>query len=284
MLNVGKVSKLSVIDVLPFGYTLSGISQNAYGEQEHRVFLPSSDCDQSLSAGSEIHAFVYYAQDGSLQASLKKMPIQVGEFALLTCTGVTDFGAFFDWGLERDLLVPRAMQHKSMDVGLSYVVTLIHDKDNEKLLGCSKLYRFLEETNSELKIGEAVELLIYDESSLGFKAVINNRFQGLLFKSDLYKRISIGDRLPAFIKHIREDGKIDLSLQKLGKTARKDLAEEILEDLAAHGGISTLTDKSPPEEIQAHYNVSKAAYKRALGNLFKQKKISLSKTHIKLID
>ena len=279
MPNLGDINTLTVTDVLPFGYTLRTSSD----ESAVAIFLPGSDVETELALNSQVDAFVYYAQDGSLQATLKELPLQMGGFALLTCTGVTDFGAFFDWGLERDLLVPRAMQHKSMDVGLSYVVTLLHDESNEKLVGCTKLYRVLEETNADVAIGQAVDLLIYDETSLGFKAVINNRFQGLLFKSDLFKHITIGDRLPGFIKFIREDGKIDLSLQKIGKTARKDLAQEILEDLAAHGGISTLTDKSPPEEIQAHYNVSKAAYKRALGNLFKQKKISLSKTHVKLL-
>jgi hypothetical protein len=119
---------------------------------------------------------------------------------------------------------------------------------------------------------------------LGFKCVINKQYQGLLFKSDLFKRLAVGDQLTAFVKQIREDGKIDLSLQKEGKEARKDLATEIMEDLVAHGGISTVTDKSSADEIFARYHVSKGAYKRAIGTLYKDKKILLSKTHISIVE
>lgn len=191
---------------------------------------------------------------------------------------------FFDWGLERDLLVPKSMQHKPMDIGLSYVVFLLDDPDNRKMIGCTKLYRFLDETTDDLSIGEAVSIIVFDETSLGFKCVINKQYQGLLFKSDLFKRLAVGDQLTAYVKQIREDGKIDLSLQKEGKVARSDLATQIMDDLVAHGGISTLTDKSAAEEIFARYQVSKGAYKRAIGTLYKDKKILLSKTHISIVE
>ncbi|MDT0627212.1 S1-like domain-containing RNA-binding protein [Alteromonas sp. W364] len=279
MLEIGNINSLLVIDILPFGYTLA-ISEDTPSEQ--KVFLPIDDAKGKKELEQSVDAYVYYSQDGSLHASEKPIAIKVNDFAVLTCTGVTDFGAFFDWGLERDLLVPRSLQHKPLDEGLSSVVYLIHDEDNHKMIGCTKLHRFLEETTDELSPGEEVDLLIFDETSLGFKAVINKRFQGLLFKSDLFRTVKIGERCKAYVKEVREDGKINLSLQKLGSNARKDLAQQILDDLDAHGGLSTLTDKSPSEEIQAHYHVSKGAYKRAIGNLYKQKKITISKTHIKL--
>jgi predicted RNA-binding protein (virulence factor B family) len=279
---IGQVNDLIVTDELPFGYTLSFSAPRA--EINESVFLPLSDANGQFVEGQNLQAFVYYAQDGSIHATQKDMPIKVNEFALLTCTGSTDFGAFFDWGLERDLLVPKSMQHKPMDIGLSYVVYLLDDPDNRKMIGCTKLYRFLDETTDDLLIGEAVSIVVFDETSLGFKCVINKQYQGLLFKSDLFKRLAVGDELTAYVKQIREDGKIDLSLQKEGKEARSDLATQIMEDLVAHGGISTLTDKSSADEIFARYQVSKGAYKRAIGTLYKDKKILLSKTHISIVE
>lgn len=279
---IGQVNELIVTDELPFGYSLSYAGNES--DLNESVFMPVSDANAQFVKGQSLDAFVYYAQDGSIQATQKDMPIRVNDFALLTCTGATDFGAFFDWGLERDLLVPKSMQHKPMDVGLSYVVYLLEDPDNRKLVGCSKLYRFLKETSDDLVAGQEVSVLVFDETSLGFKCVINKEYQGLLFKSDLFKRLSVGDQLTAFIKQVREDGKIDLSLQRQGKAARKDLGDEIIDDLKAHGGISTLTDKSAADEIFARYHVSKGAYKRAIGTLYKQKRILLSKTHITLVE
>jgi hypothetical protein len=279
---IGQVNDLMVTDELPFGYTLS--CSGAQTGSNESVFLPLNDASSQFIEGQTLQAFVYYSQDGSFHATQKDIPIKVNDFALLTCTGETDFGAFFNWGLERDLLVPKSMQHKPMDIGLSYVVYLLDDANNRKMIGCTKLYRFLDETSDDLSVGEAVSVIIFDETSLGFKCIINKQYQGLLFKSDLFKRLAVGDQLTAFVKQIREDGKIDLSLQKEGKEARKDLATEIMEDLVAHGGISTVTDKSSADEIFARYHVSKGAYKRAIGALYKDKKILLSKTHITIVE
>jgi predicted RNA-binding protein (virulence factor B family) len=279
---IGQVNDLIVTDELPFGYSLS--TKGSHNDPDESVFLPVSDAKGQFTEGQTLQAFVYYSQDGSMHATQKDMPIKVNDFALLTCTGATDFGAFFDWGLERDLLVPKSMQHKPMDIGLSYVVYLLDDPNNRKMIGSTKLYRFLEETTDDLNVGDTVSVIVFDETSLGFKCVINKQYQGLLFKSDLFKRLSVGDQLTAFIKNIREDGKIDLSLQKEGKEARTDLASEIMDDLVAHGGMSTLTDKSSAEEIFARFHVSKGAYKRAIGTLYKNKKIILSKTHISIVE
>ena len=279
---IGQVNDLIVTDKLPFGYSLADADPTSASNES--IFMPVSDSRFQFEEGQSLKAFVYYAQDGSVHATQKEMPIKVNDFALLTCTGATDFGAFFDWGLERDLLVPKSMQHKPMDIGLSYVVYLLDDPDNRKLVGCSKLYRFLNETADDLVPGQEVSVVVFDETSLGFKCVINSEYQGLLFKSDLSKRLAVGDQLSAFVKEIREDGKINLSLQRQGKEARTDLAAQIIDDLEAHGGISTLTDKSPADEIFARYKVSKAAYKRAIGTLYKNKKILLSKTHISLVE
>jgi predicted RNA-binding protein (virulence factor B family) len=282
MAIIGQVNDLVVTDELPFGYSLAYTGTDA--DMDESVFMPVSDTNGQFTKGQTLQAFVYYAQDGSIQATQKEVPIKVNDFALLTCTGATDFGAFFDWGMERDLLVPKSMQHKPMDIGLSYVVYLLDDPDNRKLVGSSKLYRFLNETSDDLSPGQEVSVIIFDETSLGFKCIINREYQGLLFKSDLFKRLAIGDQVTAFVKHIREDGKIDLSLQRQGKEARKDLADEIIDDLKAHGGVSTLTDKSSADEIFARFHVSKGAYKRAIGTLYKNKKVLLSKTHISLVE
>jgi predicted RNA-binding protein (virulence factor B family) len=176
------------------------------------------------------------------------------------------------------------MQHRPIDAGLNYVVRLIHDEERQKLIGTTKLHRYLnEDGEGQFSLGEPVDLIIYDKTDLGYKAIVNNTHQGLLFHSDMFKKLAIGERTKGFIKQIREDGKINLSLQLTSKKGIMSLSDQILDDLVAHGGISSLTDKSPSEEIHARFDVSKNAYKKALGSLYKAKKIKIEKSHISLI-
>ena len=215
--------------------------------------------------------------------STKNTPkAQVGECALLKAVTVTKAGAFMDCGLERDLLVPVSQQLTPIQEGKSYVVYLYLDP-KQQVIGTTKLHNFLDERAKNMAQGEQVDLLIVNFSALGYKAVINGTHLGLLYKDEVFQSLRPGDRIKGFIKAIRDDRKIDLSLQRQNQQAREELTDRILAFLKANNGTSTLTDYSPPNAIYKQYGVSKGNYKKALGALYKQRLISVAKDEIKLL-
>jgi len=207
---------------------------------------------------------------------------QVGECALLKAVTVTKAGAFMDCGLERDLLVPVSQQLTPIQEGKSYIVYLYLDP-KQQIIGTTKLHNFLDERAKDMAQGEQVDLLIVNFSALGYKAVINGTHLGLMYKDEVFQSLRPGDKITGFIKAIREDRKIDLSLQQHAKQAREELTDRILALLESNNGTSALTDYSPPDAIYKQYGVSKGNYKKALGALYKQRLISVSKDEIKLL-
>ena len=205
-----------------------------------------------------------------------------GECAFLKAITVTRSGAFMDWGGERDLLVPVSQQLSPMVEGESYVVYLFLDP-KDQVIGTTKLHNFLDERAKNMAPGDEVDLLIVGETGMGYKAVINGTHLGLLYHGEIFRELKPGDRTLGYIKTIREDRKIDLALQRQTKEAREDLASRILAHLEANGGVSTLTDYSPPDAIYNEYGVSKGNYKKALGKLYKQRLIKVEKDKITLL-
>ena len=218
----------------------------------------------------------------NLAPAIKKPKAQIGECALMRAITVTRAGAFVDCGLERDLLVPISQQLTPMTEGQSYVVYVLLDPQNS-VIGSTKLHNFLDEHAKDMAPGEKVDLLIVNESEMGFKAVINGTHLGLLYKDEVFRTLRPGDKTKGFIKLIRDDRKIDLTLQKQNQKAREELSDRVLAFLESNGGQSTLTDYSPPEEIYKQYGVSKGNYKKALGKLYKQRRISVAKDQIALL-
>ena len=207
----------------------------------------------------------------------------VGECAYLQVKEVNAVGAFLDWGLLKDLLVPYGEQHKPMEVGRSYVVCVYLDPYTNRITASSRLNRHLEERASGLRAGQAVDLLICGKSDMGYKAVVNHTHIGLLFRDDAFRPLNFGEKVKGFIKNIRPDRKIDVSLQAQGRDSRDDLADKVLADLQRNGGVSYLTDKSAPDEIYKRFNVSKGNYKNALSLLYKQRKILIDADKITLV-
>jgi hypothetical protein len=207
---------------------------------------------------------------------------QVGECALLRAINIIKAGAFMEWSIEKDLLVPVSQQSTPMVEGKSYVVYLFLDPQ-QRIIGSSKLHRFLAERAQNLAPGEEVDLLIVGKTDLGFKAVINGTHLGLLHKNEVFQSLHAGDRTRGYIKTIRADGKINLSLQRHNKKSRKELSDRILAFLESNQGTSTLTDYSPPEAIYKQYGVSKGNYKKALGALYKRHMIRMTKDRITLL-
>jgi len=208
--------------------------------------------------------------------------IRAGECALLKAVTVTRSGAFMACGLERDLLVPVSQQLTPMIKGRYYVVYPYLDPRNN-MIGSTKLHKFLDEHANGLKPGEEVDLMIVGESDLGYKAVVNGTHLGLLYKGEVFTALKPGDRTRGFIKAIRDDRKIDLCLQKQDRQARDELSDRIIAFLESSGGVSTLTDYSPPELIYQQFGVSKKNYKKALGKLYKERRINLAKDRVTLL-
>ena len=205
-----------------------------------------------------------------------------GECVFLKAITVTGAGAFMERGDERDLLVPVSQQLSPIVAGRSYVIFMYKDP-KQQLIGSTKLHNFLDERARNMAAGEEVDLLIVGETDMGYKAVINGTHLGLIYKDEVFRSLHAGDRTRGYIKAIRDDRKIDLSLQRQSKQSRNDLAERILDFLKANDGVSTLTDYSPPHAIYKRYGVSKGNYKKALGALYKQRLISVSKEKISLL-
>tara|TARA_R110001592_G_scaffold330333_1_gene612514 strand:- start:198 stop:890 length:693 start_codon:yes stop_codon:yes gene_type:complete len=226
---------------------------------------------------------VYHDSDGRLAATTQIPLAEVDECAFLKVVSVNNVGAFVEWGIDKDLLVPYSEQDFPMAEGVSYVVFIYFDDETGKVAASTRLRDFLFEEGENFEPKQEVELLICGLSDMGYKAVINGTHLGLIFKDEVFKPLRIGEKTTGFIKRVREDNKIDLCFQFHDDNARKDLAEQIIEDLEAHGGISTLTDKSSAQEISKRFNVSKNVYKRTLGALYKQKRILLDKSKITLI-
>jgi predicted RNA-binding protein (virulence factor B family) len=273
--HIGKINSLEVLRESGDGFLLDGGNQ---GE----IFLPATQAPGDCDPGQKLDVFVYPENDGRLVATCTTPTGQVGECVLLKAVHVTRAGAFMNWGIEKDLLVPISQQQTPMQENRSYVVYLLLDPQ-QRIIGSSKLHHYLEEHAESMAPGDELELLIVGKTDLGYKAVINGTHLGLLFKSEVLQPLRAGHTTRGYIKNIREDGKISLSLQSHNNKSRKELSARILAFLEAHGGVSTLTDYSPPEAIYKQYGVSKGNYKKALGALYKQRLIRVTKDKVTLL-
>jgi len=227
--------------------------------------------------------FLYNDSEDRVVATTERPKVQVGECAYLKAVSVNRIGAFLDWGLGKDLLVPHGEQQKPMKQGYSYTVYVFVDEATQRIAASSRLERHLPADAGGYRPGDPVELLIYGRSDLGFKAIVDHRRLGQLYDNETFRRLHFGERLPGFIKQVRRDGKIDLVLQlSTGKDPNR-LQTAIVEHLRRHDGVSALTDYSPPEEIYNVFGVSKAKYKKALGQLYRQRLTRIEAERIVLL-
>ncbi|WP_246261049.1 CvfB family protein [Alteromonas ponticola] len=271
------MNRLTVIAELPFGFHLS-----TPDEAERLVTLMLDDAPDNIKKGDEIEVFVGTDEHGELVAFPEPPAVMIDETAVLTAVSVTDFGAFFDWGLDKDLLVKTRQQEFPVHQGMRCLVHVYLDEQTGRLMGATRLHPFYQEQNHYLHEGDEVDCQVYAKTQLGYKVLINKNCLGLIFQSDAFKPLKIGDQTKGFIKTVREDGKIDVALQPKLHMGRATLEQQIIDDLEAHGGFSTITDKSPAEDIYKRFNVSKGAYKKALGSLYKQRRITINPDMIKL--
>jgi hypothetical protein len=277
MVQVGRFNKLEVVKEVDFGVYLDG------GELG-TILLPQRYMPEDCELGDWVDVFLYFDSEDLLIATTEKPRVEVGRCEMLKVIDINNAGAFMDWGLPKDLLVPYSEQLKPMEVGYSYVVYVFHDQDSDRIAASTRLQDYLAEESVWVKPRQAVDLLIAGRTDLGYKAVINDQYLGLIFRDDAFRPLKVGERLPGFIKGIRSDGKIDLVISQGTLQGDHDLGEQIIENLRASGGVSTLTDKSDPGEIYRAFKVSKKKYKQALGSLYRSKRILLSAEKIQLVE
>ncbi len=271
MSEVGKLNRLEVVRLSPHGAYLDA---GELGE----LLLP----EKNHAVGDLLEVFIYLDSSDRLVCTTSLPRVQVGEFALLKVASVTQVGAFLDWGLPKELLVPFREQHKTMEEGRNYLVYVYLDEQSGRIVASSRLDRFVDRHAPNYQEGEAVELLIAGPTELGYKAIINGRHWGLIFANQVFQPIKSGQRLPGYIARLREDGKIDLSLQKPGYGKIEGVAGEILEKLRSAGGYLPVTDRSTPEVIYRKFGISKKNFKKAVGSLYKQRLIVIEPAGIRL--
>lgn len=272
-IELGKFNRLEVVKEVDFGMYLDG-------GDEGEILLPARYVPEGCQIGDILNVFLYLDNEERLIATTLTPLVQVGEFACLEVAWVNQFGAFLNWGLMKDLFVPFSEQKMKMQVGKKYIVHAHLDDESYRIVASAKVDRYLSKEKAEYQPGEEVNILIWQKTDLGFKAIIENKFGGLLYDSEIFQPLHTGMVLKAYVKQIREDGKIDLVLQKLGFEKVDDFSKTLLEYIREHDGYTPLNDKSPADDIYAAFGVSKKTFKKAAGDLYKKHLVVLQEDGI----
>lgn len=278
MLEIGRINKLIALRQTSVGFFLGHPD-----DDRDDVLLPNKYVPDSLREFDEIDVFIYTDSEDRPIATTLTPHILRDEFAPLPVVAVSNVGAFLNWGLEKDLLVPFREQAKPMRVGEWYVVFMYLDDDTGRLVASTKINRFLDPDVSRLREGDAVDLLAYERTDLGYNVIINDQYRGLLYHNELFRPIQIGDRMPGYVKTIRDDDRVDVSLQQTGLDHIESNARRVLEALQQHNGFLPLTDSSDPQQIYRLLEMSKKTFKRAVGTLYKDRRIELHDDGIRLL-
>ncbi len=276
MINIGKINKLNVVKQ-------QGADVYLDDGTSGKVLLADRRLPANCQVGDSLDVFVYVDSEGHLAATSRKPLAQVDDIAWMKVVSLNYVGAFLDWGLPKDLLVPFGEQYHEMEVGRSYLVKVFLD-DQNRLAATTKIDKFLSDESEDFEVGQKVSLIIAGTSDLGIKAIINNSHWGMLYQNELYQPVRKGQKIDGYIKQIREDHKIDLSLHEPGYGKVLSLTDTIVAKLKANDGVLMLGDKSPPEAIYASFGVSKKVFKQAIGALYKDQLITVDKSQIKLVD
>ena len=276
MIKIGQINSLEVIKTADFGVFLDG---EDYGS----VLLPNKYVPEGTELGAHLDVFLYFDSESQLAATIDKPIAQVGEWGLMKIEGINKTGAFVNWGIkEKDLLIPFSEQRARFTAGQNILVYVYTDKASGRIVGTTKFNKWLDKTPANYEVNEQVDLIIAERSQLGYKAIVNGEHWGMIFPSDVFGKLFIGKKLKGYIKQVREDGKIDLALQKVGAAKMDDLSSKVIELLEKKGGFLPLNDKSSPEAIFETFRTSKGTYKKTIGGLYKAGKIVIEKDGIRL--
>lgn len=275
-IELGKFNRLKVVKSVDFGMYLDG------GE-EGEILLPARYVPEGCEIGDELNVFLYLDNEERLVATTSTPLVQVGEFAYLEVAWVNQYGAFLNWGLMKDLFVPFREQKMKMQVGKKYVIHAHLDDESYRIVASAKVDRYLSKEKAPYASGQEVDVLIWQKTDLGFKAIINNEYSGLIYESEVFQPLHTGMRLKAYVKQVREDGKIDLMIQRPGMGKVEDFSKILLDYIREQGGFTPMNDKSPADEIYALFGVSKKTFKKAVGDLYKKRLIVLEKDGMRML-
>ena len=272
ILEIGKYATLTVVKELDFGFYLDG---GPFGE----ILLPIRQVPEGLATDDEVKVFIYTDSEDRIIATTIKPKATVGEFAYLEVVEITEYGAFMDWGIySKHLFVPFREQREKMKTGRSYVVYLYLDEDSERIAATSKYEKYLEQTAENFKVGRKAQIMISRRTPMGFQVIIEGTTAGMLYQNEIFKPVKIGQTLNGFIKKVREDGKIDIALQRQGYKENIDKnTRTVLDLLREREGYLPISDKSPPEQIYDLFGMSKKNFKKAVGGLYRTKRIRIEK-------
>ena len=291
MIQLGNYNTLKIVKRVDFGLYLDG-------GDEGEILLPKGYVTPQMKIGDEIRVFVYLDQEERTVATTETPLAIVGEFAYLEVAWINKYGAFMKWGLQKDLFCPFREQKQRMEVGKHYIVYVKEDEESHRLMATAKVDKYFGQaaakSNTEeatektakgdlLKHGDTCDCLIWQKTDLGFKCIINNKYQGLIFENQVFQPLHTGDRLTAYIDHVRQDGKIDITLQPTGRQHTLEFAEVLLRYLYENNGHCDLSDNSPAELISDRFKVSKKAFKKAVGDLYRRRLITISDDGISLV-
>ena len=287
-LQLGRKNVLKAAWRVDFGMYLEG------GGYDSKILLPERYVPEGLEVGDEIEVFLYLDNEERLVATTLEPKAMVGDFAYLEVAWVNEYGAFLDWGLMKDLFCPFREQKRRMEKGRSYIVHVHIDGDSYRIVASAKVERYLVRTTPDsegnpgepvpYKVGDEVSLLVWQKTDLGFKVIIDNAYAGLLYDTQIFRSLHTGDRVKGYVSNVRSDGKIDVKLQKSGREHTTDFAQTLLRYLQTQGGRCRLGDKSDAEEIREQFGVSKRTYKQAVGELYKQRLITITERGIELVN
>lgn len=276
LIKLGDYNLMKVVKKVDFGMYLNG-------GDEGEVLLPQRYVPEGCKVGDELKVFIYLDNEERLVATTLTPLAKVGDFAFLNVAWVNEYGAFLNWGLMKDLFCPFREQKMKMETGKGYIVHVHLDSESYRIVASAKIERYFSEEKPQYMQGDEVNLLIWQKTDLGFKVIIDNMYPGLVYKDQIFKDIHTGDKMKGYIAAVRPDGKIDVTLQPTGRKMTTEFSEVLLQYLKEHEGVCRLTDKSPAEDIYQTFQVSKKNYKKAVGDLYKRRLITLCDNCIRLI-
>lgn len=275
MAEIGKINNLKVVRKQDFGIYLDG-------ENLGEILLPNKYIPENTGLDDKLDVFIFFDSEDRIIATTEIPFVMTNQFAYLKVVSTTQIGAFLDWGLQKDLLVPFREQKRTMEMGKSYVVYVYLDKKSNRIAATTKIDKYLDIAEHNYKENDQVDLLICYKTDLGYKAIVNNAHWGVLYGSELFQPLSVGQRIKGYIKKVRDDKKLDLSLSKSGIEKLADFAQLIIDKLEKNNGFLPVTDSSPTEDIYKLFGISKKAYKKAVGALYKRRLIIIEDKGIRI--
>lgn len=274
-ITLGAYNLLKVVKKVDFGMYLDG-------GVEGEILLPSRYVPEGCKVGDELDVFIYLDQDERPVATTLKPLAKVGDFVCLEVAWVNDFGAFLNWGLMKDLFCPFREQKKRMERGQRYIVHVGVDDDSYRMMASAKVEHYLSHDIPPYSHGDEVDLLVWQKTELGFKVIVDNKYAGLVYDSQVFRPLTTGDCLKGYVDKVRPDGKLDITIQRTGRQATEDFSEVLLQYLKDNNGHCDLGDKSPSELIADRFKVSKKTFKKAVGDLYKRRVITIGDDGITL--